>query len=187
MIISRWVLSGLLVLSNGVDAAESIAIRILEGDGAINNIRLERAKEPVIQVETENGAPVAGAVVHYVLPTIGPGGLFADGSASATTVTDQDGRAHAPRFRPNRTAGQFQIQVTASHSGETASARITQTNAESSTGMRSSSKKIIFAILGGVAVGGAALAAKGGGKKSPSGAVSSGTIITAGTPSLGAP
>ncbi|MEO7651071.1 MAG: hypothetical protein ABIZ80_11435 [Bryobacteraceae bacterium] len=169
-------------------AADSIIIKVLEGDGAINNIRTQRAKEPVVRVETENGTPIAGVVVHFVAPAAGPGGHFLDGGSNLTTLTDHEGRASGPGFRPNKSAGQFHIRVTASFSGQTTNARIVQTNAESAVATAGSSKKIaILAILGGAVAGGAALAARSGGKNTPAAAAPSGTVITSGSPSFGAP
>jgi hypothetical protein len=167
-------------------AADSIRIVVLEGDGAVNNIRFERAREPVIKVESEDGEPVSGAVVHFLAPSVGPGGVFLDGSANATLQTDDQGRATARGFRPNKNAGQFVIRVTASYLGKSANARITQTNAEPAGASRNSSRKIaILAIVGGAVAGGAALAARGGGGGSKT--TSPGTVITAGSPTFGAP
>jgi len=166
--------------------AEAIKINILEGDGAVNSIQARRAREPVIRVETESGLPAVGAVVHFTAPNMGPGAVFADGNSTFTTVTDREGHATAASLRPNRSAGQFQIRVSATYLGETASARITQTNAESPNASKGSAKKIaIFAILGAAAAGGAFAAKGGGGKSTP--ATSPGTVITLGSPSLGAP
>src|SRR5215212_4481241 len=122
----RWVLFGLLAVS--VQGAESLRVVILEGDGAINNIRLQRAKEPVIRVETTTGAPVAGAAVTFLAPAQGPGAVFINNTPSTTVTTDSDGRAIGRGLRPNKTAGQFEIRVNASHEGSTATARIVQTN-----------------------------------------------------------
>ncbi len=186
-----WVLLvtlGLLTTRSYIWAADSLIIKVLEGDGAINNIRLQRAKEPLISVETETGAPVPGATVHFLAPTAGPGAVFLDGSSNWTTSTDRQGRAVASGLRPNRNAGQFQIRVTASSLGQTASARINQTNAEPAITTGISSKKIaILAIVGG-AIAGGALAARSGGKSAPASVpASSGTVITSGNPSFGAP
>ena len=46
--ISRWILFGLIVWP--ASAAEPLRVVVLEGDGAINNIRLQRGKEPVVRV-----------------------------------------------------------------------------------------------------------------------------------------
>src|SRR5437764_10878057 len=113
--ISRWILFGLIVWP--ASAAEPIKVVVIEGDGAINNIRLQRAKEPVVRVETESGRPVSGAVVHFTAPTQGAGAVFVDGSPTAMVMTDVEGRATARGLRPNKTAGQFEIRVTASYQG----------------------------------------------------------------------
>ena len=53
------------MLTASEDAQDtSVKIVILEGQGAINNIHLRRAKEPVVQVTEESGAPIQQASVH---------------------------------------------------------------------------------------------------------------------------
>ena len=184
----RCLLSCLVVLLDVANAAEPLRIRVLEGDGAINNIRVQRAREPLIKVETVDGAAVSGSAVFFQAPTIGAGGMFGDGNRTATVMTDIEGLAHAPQFRPNRVAGTFQIRVTASYQGQTVSTTISQTNAEPSELGLSSSKKIaILAVIAGAAAGGAALAIRGGGKSGSTSSNGSGAVIVAGSPSLGAP
>ncbi|HTM50821.1 MAG TPA: hypothetical protein VL285_19130 [Bryobacteraceae bacterium] len=174
-----------------VSGAEVFRVVVLEGDGAINNIRLQRAKEPVVRVETESGSPVQGAVVHFAAPSQGAGVVFSDGGPTATIVTDSEGRATGRGLRPNKTPGRFEIRVTASYQGLSATARIVQINAEPIELSKGSAKKIaILAIIGGAAAGGAAFAARGGGKSvaaAPPGTPPAGTVITPGTPILGAP
>ena len=187
--ICRWILFGVTLALCRSDGAESLRIVIMEGDGAINNIRLQRAKEPIIMVETESGEPVAGAIVHFSAPTEGPGATFINGSSTSMAVTESDGLATTHGLRPNKVVGQFQIRVTASYAGSTASGTITQTNAEPAAGGWNSSKKIlILAIVGGAVAGGAALAAKGGsGVKNGAVPAPSGTVIMPGAPAFGAP
>lgn len=189
----RWVLVGLF--ASGASGAESLRVVVLEGDGAINNIRSQRAKEPVVRVETAAGSPIAGAAVTFLAPAQGPGAVFIDNSLTTTVITDADGRAVGRGLKPNKTAGQFEIRVNASHQGSSATARIIQTNAEPLELSRGSSKTIaILAIIGGAVAGGAAFAARGGGNKSapvaPPATIPSAvtaTVITAGTPSFGPP
>ena len=190
----RWLVFGFLVSS--VHGADGLRVLVLEGDGAINNIRLQRAKEPVVRVETAAGSPIAGAAVTFLTPTHGPGAVFINGSPTTTVITDAEGRAIGRGLRPNKTAGQFEIRINASFEGSTASARIVQTNAEPVEISRSSSKTIaILAIVGGAVAGGAAFAARGGGSKGPSGSAPptaitpapTGTSITPGTPAFGPP
>src|SRR5713226_3429797 len=102
---------------------------IVEGDGAINNIRQRTAREPIVQVEDQNHKPVAGAVVVFLLPDHGASGVFANGSHTLTVMTDSQGRAVAHGFHPNGVQGKLQMRVSASYQGKTASATISQTNA----------------------------------------------------------
>src|SRR5689334_24308851 len=92
---------------------------IVEGEGAINNIRQRTAREPIVQVEDENHKPVAGAVVVFLLPNDGPSGVFPNGSRSLTVTTDSKGQAIARGLRPNNISGRYEIRVQASYQGKT--------------------------------------------------------------------
>src|ERR1700693_5272578 len=106
----------------------SLQILIVEGEGAINNVKQRVNRDPIVQVEDENHKPVAGAAIIFFLPNDGPGGVFANGSTSLTTTTNGRGKAGARGSRFNNQAGSMQIRVAASFAGQTASAIITQTN-----------------------------------------------------------
>jgi hypothetical protein len=122
-----------LLLAFCVTASAQVApmlnLVVIEGEGAVNNIRQRTAREPIVQVEDENHRPVAGAIVVFILPTHGAGGTFANGAKTLTMTTDSKGQAVARGLTPNTTKGDYQIRVTASHNGQTASITITQTNA----------------------------------------------------------
>jgi hypothetical protein len=167
-----------------------IKLVIQEGQGAINNIQQHRAKEPVVQVTHEDGEPVREASVTFQLPDSGPGGEFAGGHKMLTMQTDEKGLATARGLRPNQTAGRFQIRVTASYRGVTASALVSQINAEPAASGGGSKKFLLIALIGGAAAGGLA-AARGGSKSSApaSGAVPTppGTVLIPGTPSIQPP
>src|SRR5471032_2420450 len=155
----------------------SLHVVVLEGDGAINNVRSPRAKEPVIRVEDANNQGVAGAVVTFLLP--------GDGGSSLTLTADDRGEAVARGLHANRVAGTFQIRISASGGGRTATASITQTNVD--PGSHTSSRKIaLIAILGGAAAGGAAAALHGGKAKAATPAPSA-TIVVPGTAAMGGP
>ncbi len=109
-------------------SVQGLSIRIIDGEGAINNIKGRTAREIIVQVEDRNHNRVPGAVVMLTSPTGGPSGTFAGESHLATLVTDKNGRAVLHGFRPNHSTGKFQIHVTASLNGEIASAVITETN-----------------------------------------------------------
>ena len=167
---------------------EAIHLEVMEGDGAINNVRSSHSKEPVVRVEDANNRGVPGAVVTFLVPSDGPGVVFTDAATSLTLTTDDRGEVVARGLHPNRNVGPFQIRVTASAHGMTANASIRQTNVD--PGSHTSSRKIaILAAIGGAAAAGAALALHGG--KSSSAATTSanpsGTVVTAGSPTLGGP
>lgn len=179
----------LAVLLCGVLARSATVVprvEVLEGDGAINNISLRRAKEPVVRVVDQDGHPIPNVTVSFVLPENGPGGTFADGKTVLTVTTDQNGRAVGTGLRPNGSAGQFQIRVTTSLQGQVATASLTQTNAEPASGGGSSKKVLILVLIGGAAAVGAGLALKGksGGTSTTS---PTGVVITPGTPGFGPP
>ena len=170
--------------------APKLEIVIVEGDGAINNIKERTVREPVIEVDDENHKPIAGAAVVFFLPNQGPGGTFFDGTKSLTVTTDAQGRATVRGIKFNNLSGQMQIRVTASSSGQTATAVITQTNVvgvASGAGLSTTAKVlIIVGIAAGAAVG--AVLATRGSSSSSSGTPSAPPItITAGTPTVGAP
>jgi hypothetical protein len=117
-------------------------IDIVEGDGAINNVRARLGRETIVEVTDENRKPVGGAIVSFTAPNAGPGGTFTGSGRLFTVTTDESGRATVRNFRPNNRIGEYQIRVTATHQGLTATTAITQSNI------------IGAAVAGGAASGG---------------------------------
>ena len=185
--------------NSGQPSAGPIRIVIVEGDGAINNVRQRVARETIVQVNDENNRPVAGALVVFALPNSGAGGAFPNGSRVANLITNQAGRAVAPRFTPNNVVGDFQINVSASYQGQTATTAISQTNTAAAAGSAASSAGaatsgggggisatvigVIVAAAGAVATA-AVIATRG---KSQPQSKPTITIGAAGGPSVGAP
>ena len=172
----------------GQDAAPAgagrIQIVIIEGEGAINNVRQRVAREPIIQVEDENRRPVAGAAVTFLLPNQGASASFANGAQSLTITTDAQGRAVARGLRPNNVNGQYEIRVNASSQGRTATASIGQTNAITAAAAAGGLSVKLIAILvaaAGAAAAGAVVATTGGNDGA------SPTVITPGSPTVGGP
>lgn len=169
----------------------SLQIVIVEGEGAINNVKQRVNREPIVQVEDENHKPVAGAAVIFFLPNQGPGGTFANGSTSLTTTSNAQGQAVARGIRFNNQAGPMEIRVAASFAGQTASAIITQTNVLGAAasggsvgGMSLTTKLLIIgAIVGGGVAAGVIVANRGGGSTTATPI----TTITLGTVTVGAP
>src|SRR5688572_22151912 len=166
--------------------AGKINIVIIEGEGAINNVRQRVAREPIVQVEDENRRPVAGAAVTFLLPNQGASASFANGSQSLTITTDAQGRAVARGLRPNNVNGQYEIRVNASSQGRTATATISQTNsivAAAAAGGLSLKLIAILVAAAGAAAAGAVVATRGGddpARPTP-------TVITPGSPTVGGP
>lgn len=182
-----------LLLATGLMAqAPALNIVVVEGEGAINNIRQRTAREPIVEVQDENHKPVAGAIVVFTLPTQGAGGTFAGGAHTLTVVADDQGRAVAHGMTPNGVKGNYQLHVNASSQGRTGNTNINMTNAAvagaagASAGV--SGKLIaIIAIVAAAAVGGALYATHSGGSSNNSSTVTSPTTITAGGTTVGAP
>ncbi len=160
---------------------------IVEGEGAINNVKQRTVRPTIVEVQDENHKPVGGVAVSFLLPGNGPGGVFASGAKSATVVTNSAGRAVMPGFQP-QAAGQFQIHVNASYQGQQASLTINQSNALSGGAAAGGSSVKLIAILAGVAAAGAAGAAialtRGGNNTTttPTGAISGPGTATVGAP-----
>jgi len=131
---------------------KSLNIVIVQGDGAVNNVRERVAREPIVEVQDENHKPIGGAVVTFLLPNSGPSGTFLNGSRILTVTTDQAGRAVATGMQPNTINGPMQIRISANFQGMTTNATITQTNAVGAAAGSSAGS-----AAGGVAGGGGGL------------------------------
>lgn len=188
--LSYLIVFQLLPITSLAQDQAGLNLVIVEGDGAINNIRQRTAREPIVQVEDENHKPIAGAAVVFLLPDQGASGVFANGSRTLTVMTDNQGRAVARGFHPNGVQGKLQMRVSASYQGKTASATIAQTNAVAATagaaaGAGISAKLIaILAVAGAAVAGGVVAATRGGGSSTPA---STPTTITPGAGTVGAP
>ena len=145
MILGHWseVDAGQNVTSSGQGGNQpKLSIVIVEGEGAINNVRQRVAREVIVQVNDENNRPIGGVAVSFLLPASGPGGLFANGTNALSVATDAAGRAVAG-FTPNTVSGAFQLNATASFQGQVATTVVSQTNALAAAG----------AVAGGVSTG----------------------------------
>jgi hypothetical protein len=182
-------LTGVSALAQNAPAAVPMMLNIVivEGDGAINNVRQRVNREQIVQVEDENHRPVAGAAVVFFLPNQGPGGTYPGGSSSFTTTTDSQGRAVSRGIQFNNLAGTMQIRVTASYRGLTTTSVITQTNVLGAAvvGLSLTAKILIaLAVAGGGAAAGVTLANRGSSSSTPA---TNTTTVSAGTPTVGAP
>jgi hypothetical protein len=179
------------VMAAQAAAAAPLNIVIVEGDGAINNLRQRVVREPIVRVEDENHKPVAGAAVTFLLPSGGAGGTFGNGTTLLTVTTDAEGKAVAHGIHANNVSGKFDIQVRATLGPRSGSAVISQTNAAAAAagaaagGLSAKLILILVAVAGAAAAG--AVAATRGGSGTSSTTPPSVTVLTPGGPSVGAP
>ena len=179
----------------GAQEGGGLNIVVIEGEGAINNIRQRTAREPIVQVEDRNRKPVAGAAVVFMLPEQGASGVFPNGSRMLTVMTDENGRAAARGLRPNTVRGDLKIRVNASHEGRTGSATITQTNAivgaaaaAAGGGLAAKWIAVIVAVAAAATVGGVVAATRDSGNgTAPGPAARTPTTVTPGAGTVGPP
>jgi hypothetical protein len=174
-------------------APAGLQIVIVEGEGALNNIKQRVNRDPIVQVEDENHRPIPGAAVVFTLPNQGPGGTFENGSNTLTTTTNNQGQAVARGIRFNNQVGSMQMRVTASFGGQTATAVITQTNLIGTSagggggGLGATKWLIILGVAGAVAAGVIVATHGSGSSSSPTTPPVPTVTITPGTPTVGAP
>ena len=175
---------------------EMLNLIVVEGEGAINNIRQRTARETIVQVEDENHKPVAGAVVVFTLPSQGAGGAFANGAQTLTVMTNAQGRAVAQGLRVNRVAGRWQMRINASLGNRTGTVTVSQTNvaaaaagagaAGAAAGISAKVIVIVVAVAGAAAAGGVVAATRGSGGGNTA-SIGVPTSISAGTGTVGHP
>lgn len=183
-----------------VAAAQELKIEILEGDGAVLNIRERQTPGPRVRVTDTNQQPLAGVAVTFRLPEAGPSARFDDGRI-LTLTTDSRGEAVARGLRPNSQLGLWEIRVSAAYQGRVARAVIQQTNAApveafAASGKRSRTLYLLAAVGAGVAAATSLGVARTGGSmvrasgvsavSSPAGALPP-LAITPGSGSISAP
>ena len=110
-------------------AVTTLHIEILEGEGALNNIRQRDAREPVVQITDENHKPVSSVAVLFLIHSNGgAGATFGGQSLSFTATTGPDGIAHATGMQLSGSPGSFTIGVTATLGSIVASSVIHESN-----------------------------------------------------------
>ncbi len=182
-----------MALTLNGQTAGGLNLVIVQGEGAINNIRQRTAREPIVQVEDENHRPIAGVAVVFTLPSSGPSATFPGGVTTLTTTTNDAGQVVARGLQPNQVQGNFQIRVTASRNGQTASATISQANvlgaAAATAGAAGISGKLIGILIGvgAAAAAGTVIAVTRNGNNTPNTPPVAAVTISAGTGTVGPP
>ncbi|SRR5579884_193624 len=149
----------------------------------------------VVQVLDQESRPLEGVDVTFRFPLNGPSATFADGQTSRTTRTNAEGQAAATGWMANRTAGTFQVQVTATRGNQMGQTMIAMTNAtrildeskDKNNKHWYSSKRATIGIVAGAAAAVAitVLAATHGGGSSSPGVIA--VTASPGSPTIGAP
>lgn len=178
-------LCALLAIPPSAQAQDAIQIRVLAGEGGINNINQNVAAEPVVEVVDATGKPVAKAAVTFRSPASGPSVTFFGASRVATMTTDDQGRVRVSGMLPNTIEGTFQIDVEAEYNNSAATAAITQSNAVAPGDVRPKRQgigwRVIAAISAGAAVGIVAAALRDGTDSQPTPtAISIGSVSVSG-------
>lgn len=174
--------------------APSFHINVLEGEDGVNILKTKMAVKPVVEVRDRNNLPVSGATVVFLAPDSGPRVVFAHGSNTFMTTTDASGHAAVANSKPVG-QGSFRIRVRVDFHGQVVTSSFTQTNfvtvaaataagvtvgaTATSAGLSAAAIAAIIAAAAAVAVG-VTVAATRGSKPS-------GTIGSAGSPTLSAP
>ena len=187
LISSPCLAGGQGTVPTGQATTTKLKIVVVQGDGAVNNVKQRVAREMIVEIQDENDRPIAGAAVAFMLPNSGAGGTFANGSKMLTVRTDVNGRAITQAFRPNNVVGEFKIDVTASYQGQTANTTISGTNAIATGAATGGISATTIGIIAGVA--GAAAAGVVAAKRSSTNTTRTpqGTIGIGGGPVLGVP
>lgn len=181
----------------GADAPSILTIRVAEGDGAVYPTGSRATRGVTVLVTDETGRPVEGATVSFTLPGEGPGGVFSSGGRTEIAATHADGRAAVWGMQWNRTAGPFEIRITAVK-GQARAGVVSSQSLSNAPEVRGAAPGAIHAAGGGhkllwisLVVAGAAAAGVAGvaARKPSAAAASSVTPLKIGTPtiSLGLP
>ena len=151
-----------------------LKIIVVQGEGALNNIRTRFAAPLIVEVRDTADKPVAGAEVVFQLPPAGPGGVFNGWMRTQTARTNAEGRAETNGFTPNDEAGRFNIKVTATSGNKSSSAIVSQTNttngSDGGNGKQLKSKHKLLTIVllvGAAGAAGGIVAATRGGSSTP--------------------
>jgi hypothetical protein len=169
-----------------------LKIVVVQGEGALNNIRTRSAAPLIVEVRDASDKPVAGAEVVFQLPPAGPGGVFNGWMRNQTARTNSEGQAETNGFTPNDEVGRFNIKVSATSGTKSTSVVISQINTPNGAGgteKQAKSKSNLWKVLlvvGAAGLAGGIVAATRGGSSTP---VTPPTpiTITAGPITIGGP
>ena len=173
-----------LLLAGSLSAQENqqFQLVVIRGDNAQNNIKKGRATKAVVEVRDRNNKPIGGVILTFTMPRQGAGGVFTGGSQVTSVTTDPLGQASVT-YQPNAASGQFNIQVTGNHQGQTLSTTISQANIAAGA-VSATTIGIIVGVVAAAGVGLGVGLTRGNGTAT---AASRGIRITPGSPVVDPP
>jgi hypothetical protein len=187
--VSLWLVIWLPLAA--ADDPAGLNIQVVEGEGQVYGLGARATRGITVQISDDLGRPVNGATVTLRLPEEGPSGTFANGTKTEIATSRADGRVNAWGMQWNRTAGSFEVRITAVKGELRAGTVCSLTLSKAEEGLqaarrprRHSGYKWLWVALGfGAAAAGGMMAAHGGlgGSSSSTAAVS---ITRIGTPTI---
>lgn len=129
--------------SEQATARAALKVVIIDGDEAANAVQEKMAAEPIVEVQDSEGRKIAGAVVRFKVRrgiTNRLSAAFRGGKDEVRTLTDAAGRARTGPLTPLE-AGRFEIEVHATHQGQTSTATIRHTNFSSAAQARAAGRE----------------------------------------------
>lgn len=169
---------------------QSLKLRVLAGNGEMNDLERRVMAPLVVQVVDQNERPLEGAEVVFRFPINGPSATFPGGKSSLTVRTSGTGQAPALNWMANGQVGTFEVHVNASYGNQVGEitfpmSNVTRISDEKKTAKHESlwsHRWFKIAVIGGAAAIaiGIVLATRGG---------KSGSTVTInpGPPNVGAP
>jgi hypothetical protein len=176
---------------------QSLKVRVLAGDGEMNDMERRVMAPLVVQVLDQNDRAMEGAEVVFRFPLNGPGAAFPGGKTSSTVRTNGTGQAAAINWMANGQVGTFQVHINASYGnqvGETTASmtnltRIEENKKSLTTASSVASHKSLWshrwfkiALIGGAAAVGVGIyfALRGGSKSGSTVTISTGPPVITG-------
>lgn len=153
----------------------------MEGEGAVYALGSRATRGITVEVTNETGKPVDGVTVSFQLPDDGATGAFSNNTKAEIVTTGPDGRASVWGMQWNRTAGSFEVRITATKGDARAGTVCSQSLA---AGVEHSARRvhgshkwlwIALAVAGGAGAA-VVIGARAGNSSSAASAVSATTI-----------
>jgi len=166
-----------------------LRITVLKGEGGRNSIKSRTGVPIEIDVRDDQGKPVVGAQVIFLLPSFGASGSFPGGQLTERTTTGPDGHAVMTGFVPNDTEGRLNIKITADSGSLSGTAVVSEVNVAQLAADKPKSHKGLWIVIAAGAGGGVAAGVLAGRKGATAAAPppAPSVTVTPGTISVGGP